>query len=70
MKFEHWDLTDHEKFPHLVTKKLMCEKINAMAGMIELDPHKWLRGVEKVGLLKLLWVLHYHHALVTAFVIR
>ena len=39
-------------------------------GMIELEPRKWLRQVEKEELLNLLWVLHYHHTLVTIFVIR
>lgn len=35
-----------------------------------MEPHKWLRGVEKVGLLNLLWVPHYHCAPVTIFVSR
>jgi len=26
LKFEDWDLTDHLKFPHLVTTQLMCQK--------------------------------------------
>ena len=54
LKFEDWDLTDHEKFPHLATEKLMHQKIDVIAGMIELEPQKWLRGVEKAGLLNLL----------------
>ena len=70
LKFEDWDLSDHEKFPHLVTVKIMRQKIDALAGMIKLEPCKWLRGVEKVGLLNLLWVSHYHRALVTIFIIR
>ena len=41
-----------------------------MARVIELEPHKWLRGVEKAGLLNLLWVPHYHCTPVTIFVIR
>lgn len=35
-----------------------------------LEPHKWLRGVEKVGLLHLLWILHFHRAPITIFIIR
>lgn len=70
IKFEHWDLTDHEKFPHLATSQLMRPRKNTTAGVRELEPHKWLRGVEKAGLLNLLWVSHYHRAPVTMFVIR
>lgn len=70
LKFEDWDLVHHEKFPHLVTAKLMHQMIDASAGMIELELYKCLKGVEKVGLLKLLWVPHYHRALVIIFVIR
>lgn len=70
LKFEDWDLTDHEKFPHLTTVQLMRQKKDAPAIIIELEPCKWVRGVEKAGLLTLLWVSHYHHAPVTIFVIR
>lgn len=48
----------------------MKPKKNAAAGLIELEPHKWLNGVEKARLLNLLLVPHYHRALVTMFVIR
>jgi len=70
LKFKDWDLTDHEKFPHLVTEYLMCQLIDTTAGTIELVPWTWLKGVEKVGLLNLLSVPHYHRAPVTIFVIR
>lgn len=70
LKFEVWDLADHEKFPHLATTQLIHQNLDALAGMIELEPCKWLRGVEKARLLNLLLVLHYHRALVTIFVIR
>jgi len=55
----------------------MCQKKDTLIGIIELEPRKWLRGVEKAGLLNLLWVSHYRCApmtifacLVTIFVIR
>lgn len=54
MKFEDWDFVDHNKFLHLVTKKLMRQKIDAMVGMIKLELCKWLKGVEEVRLLNLL----------------
>lgn len=54
MKFEDRDLVDHEKFPHLKTRNLM--KQNTTGVVITLELRKWLREVEKVGLLNLLWV--------------
>jgi len=47
LKFEHWDLVDHEKFPHLATMQLMRQKKNTPPGVIELELRQWLRGVEK-----------------------
>lgn len=70
LKFEDWDLENHEKFLHLAIVKLTCRKRDAIAGMIKLEPQKWLKGVEKVGFLNLFWVPHYHCSLVTIFVIR
>lgn len=68
MKFEDWDLADHEKFPHLKTKNLM--KYNTMGVVTALEPQKWLRGVEKARLLNLLWVFHFHHAPIAIFIIK
>ena len=45
---------DHEKFLHLMTAQLMCQKKDALYEIIELELCKWLRGVEKVGFLNLL----------------
>ena len=70
LNFEDWDLMDHEKFPRLMTTQLMHQKKDALTGIIELEQCKWLRRVEKVGLLNLLWVSYYHRALVIIFVIR
>ena len=70
LKFGDWDLANHEKFPHLATKKLMRQRIDVTAGTIKLEPRTWLRGVEKAELLNLLWVLHYHRTPVTIFIIK
>ena len=70
IKFEDWDPVDHEKFPHLETRKLMKPKQNTAGGVTELELRKWLCGVEKAGLLNLLWVSHFHHTPITIFVIR
>ncbi len=48
----------------------MYQKKDASNGVIKLEPCKWLRGVEKLGLLNLLWMSHYHHAPMTIFFIR
>jgi len=39
-------------------------------GMTALDPWKWLIGVEKEGLLNLLWVSHYNCTPMTMLVIK
>lgn len=52
MKFEDWDLNDHEKFHHLETENLMKQNIAGEVTALEL--HKWLCRVEKTGLLNLL----------------
>lgn len=70
LNFEDWDLADHEKFPHLATEQLMRRRIDTTAEMIKIELRTWLNSVEKVGLLNLLWVPHYHRAPVTIFVIR
>ena len=54
LKFKYWDLTNHKKFSHLVTKKLIRRWIDVTTGTIELESQKWLKGVEKVELLNLL----------------
>lgn len=70
LKFEDCDLANHEKFTHLETRNLMKPKQNTIVGLIELEPQKWLCGVEKARLLNPLWVLHFHHAPITIFIIR
>ena len=70
LKMEDWDLADHAKFPHLEIPHLMKPKENTAVGVTELEPQKWLHGVEKVGLLNLLLVPHFHRAPITIFIIR
>lgn len=40
------------------------------SGVTTLEPVKWIRGVEKAGLLNLLWVLHYHCAPINLIFIK
>lgn len=70
LKLEDWNFADHEKFPCLATEKLMRHIIDTNMGMTALEPWRWLKGVEKAGLLNLLWVLHYNQTLVTIFFIN
>lgn len=68
MKFEYWDLVESETFPHLQTKNLM--KLSKDGSVTVPELQKWLHGVEKVGILHLLWIPHFHRILITIFVIR
>lgn len=70
LKLEDWDLANHQKFPYLMTEQLMHHIIDTTIGMTTLEPWKWLRGVDKVGLLNLLWVSHYSLAPITVLVIK
>lgn len=55
LKFEYYDLADSDKFLELAKDMLW--------------PRVWLLGVEKVGILNLRWLPHYHHMTITTFVI-
>ena len=57
-KFEDWDLVDNEKFPKLEMESLMKQSMKGP--IITLELRKWLCGVEKAGLLHLLWIPHFH----------
>lgn len=63
-------MADHEKFPHLAIEQLMHHTIDTTIGMTALVLRKWLRGVDKAGLLNLLWVLHYNLTPITVLVIK
>lgn len=68
MKFEYWDLADTDKFPHLVTNKLMKKSVEG--AVTTLQPRKWLQKVEEVGLLCLLSIPHFQRPLITILIIR
>ena len=70
LKLEDWDLADHEKFPHFVREQLMCHIIDTTTRMNALELQKWLKGVDKAGLLNLLWVSHYNRTPITVLVIK
>lgn len=44
--------------------------IDANTGMTELEPQRWLKGVDKAGFLNLLWLPHYNRTSVTVLVIK
>lgn len=46
LKLEDWDLTDHEKFPHLATNKYMTKIYCEETGVTKLELMKWVRGVK------------------------
>jgi len=48
----------------------MCRIIDTTTQIIALELRKWLRGVDKVGLLNLLWVPHYNHTPIIVLVIK
>ena len=44
--------------------------IHKTTGVTMLELRKWLKGVDKAGLLNLVWVLHYNHTPITLLVIK
>ena len=64
LKIKDWDLTDHERFPHLVTSKYMTKIYYEETRVTWLEPMKWVRGVEQVGLLHMLCVPNFHRSII------
>lgn len=60
LETEDWDLADHARFPHLKIDKYMKHMYYTESGIIALETVAWIHGMEKSGLLNLLWVPHYH----------
>jgi len=60
LKMEDWDLVDHAKFPHLAMDKYMWKVYYEETGVTTLETREWVRSVEQLGLLNLLWVPHDH----------
>lgn len=54
----------------MATEQLICHIADTTTEMTTLEVLKWLRGVDKAGLLKLLWVLHYNHTPIIVLVIK
>jgi len=67
---EYWDLADHERFAQFVTKNYMKQIYYKDSGVTMLEPIEWINGVDKSGLLNLLWVPHYHCSNITTTYIR
>ena len=70
LKLEDQDLEDTEQFPHLVTYQLIHRIFHKTTGMTMLEPWKWLRGMDKVGFLNMLWVPHYNRVPIRMVVIK
>jgi len=63
-------LADVERFSHLVTDQLMHHVFYKYSGVTMLEPRKWVKGVDKAGLLNMLWVPHYNHTHITMVLIK
>ena len=59
-----------EHFPHLATNKLMHRIFYKDSGVTTIEPRKWVKGVDKVVLLKMMWVPHYNYTPITMIVIK
>lgn len=54
LKLEDWDLADTEHFPHLVTDQFMHHVFYKDIGVTTMEPRKWIKEVDKAGLLNML----------------
>ena len=70
LNLEDWDLANTKCFPHLVTDQFMHCVFYKDSGVTELEPRTSIKGVDKAGLLNMLWVSHYNHAPITMIVIK
>lgn len=70
LKLEYWDFGDIEQFPHLAIDTFMKRVFYKEYGVTTLELLESLHGVNKVGLLNLLWVPHYHHTPINLTVIK
>lgn len=70
LKLEDLDLDDAKCFPHLAMDQLMHRVFYKDSGVTTLDPRKWVKGVDKVGLLNMLQVPHYNRTPITMVVIK
>lgn len=70
LKLEYWDLGDIEWFPQLAIDTFVKQFFYKEFGVTMLELVEWIRGVNKAGLLNLLWVPHYHHTPISVIVIN
>jgi len=70
LKLKDWDLAYHEQFPHIAKEIFMKRVFYKESVVTPLELVEWICGVNKSGLLNLLWVPHYHHALINLTVIK
>lgn len=70
LKLEDWDLVDHELFTHLDTNTYMKRVFYKESGVTVLELVEWIRRVNKLGLLNLLWVPHYHRPNINLIIIK
>lgn len=64
LKMEDWDLTHHERFPHLAIRKYMKNIFYEETGVTRVEPMKRVRGVEKDGLMHMLCAPHFHRSII------
>lgn len=57
LKLKDWDVVDHGKFPQLAPNKSLVKIYYAETNVMQLELMKWVMGVEKAGLLNMLWIL-------------
>lgn len=70
LKLEDFDLADMEHFPHLATDKFMHRVFYKDTGVTALELRKWIKWVDKEGLLNILWVPHYNRIPITMIMIK
>lgn len=70
LKLEDWDLDDIEHFPHLAKDQLMNCISYKCSSVTTMEPRMWVKGVDKAGLLNMLWVPHYNRTSITMMVIK
>lgn len=55
---------NHERFPHLATHKYMTKIYYKENEVMQLEPMKWVRGVEKVKLFHMPCIPHFHKSII------
>jgi len=66
LKLEYWDLADDKKFPHFTTNKYMTKLYYEETRVTKLEPMKWVKGVEHIRFLHMLFVSYFHRTIINA----